>query len=88
MEYGFGIMMNKNLPLSYFHSGYVKGSPSLNIYYPETETSVIILSNIADEGKGKNTIFNPHKEIKASSDALQNTVIELQKELLRSKSSK
>ena len=88
MEYGFGIMMNKNLPLSYFHSGYVKGCPSLNIYYPETETSVIILSNIADEGKGKNSIFNPHKEIKASSDALQNTVIELQKELLRSKSSK
>lgn len=88
MEYGFGIMMNKNLPLSYFHSGYVKGCPSLNIYYPATKTSVIILSNIADEGKGKNTIFNPHKEIKGLSDALQNTVIELQKELLRSKSSK
>ncbi len=77
MEYGFGIMMNKNLPFSYFHSGYVKGSPSLLIYYPETKTSVIILSNIADEVKGKNAVFNPHKEIKKITDAIENAVIEL-----------
>ena len=83
IEYGFGIMMNKNLPFSYFHSGYVKGAPSLNIYYPETKTSVIILSNIADEVKGKNAIFNPHKEIKEFTDAIQATVSDLREELLK-----
>ncbi len=81
MGYGFGIMMSKNPPLSYFHSGYVKGAPSLVIYYPETKTSVIILSNIADEVKGKNAIFNPHKEVKEITDVVQNTVIELTKEM-------
>ncbi len=81
-------MMNKNLPLSYFHSGYVKGCPSLNIYYPETETSVIILSNIADEGKGKNAIFNPQKEIKASADAIQNSVLQLWKDMSKSPTTK
>ena len=53
MGYAYGIMLNTGKPEAYFHSGYVKGSPSLNIYYPETKTSVIILSNIADENKGK-----------------------------------
>lgn len=81
MGYGFGIMMSKNAPLSYFHSGYVKGAPSLLIYYPETKTSVIILSNIADEAKGKNAVFNPHKEIKQITDAIQNAVIASQKDL-------
>lgn len=73
MGYGLGIMMNDNKPVSYFHSGYVKGAPSLNIYYPETKTSVIILSNIADEEKGKSTSFRPHLKIKEVSDILENT---------------
>lgn len=83
MDYGFGIMMNAGKPLAYFHTGYVKGAPSLLIYYPESETSVIILSNIADEIKGKNAIFNPHKEIKQITDATQNTVIDLRKEMMK-----
>ena len=82
MDYGFGIMMNVGKPLAYFHTGYVKGAPSLLIYYPESQTSVVILSNIADELKGKNAIFNPHKEIKQIADAIQNTVIDLRKEML------
>lgn len=81
MGYGFGIMMNIGKPDAYFHTGYVKGSPSLNIYYPETKTSVVILSNIADETKGKNAIFIPHKEIKQVTDVIQNAVIDLRKEL-------
>ncbi len=83
MDYGFGIMMNVGKPVAYFHTGYVKGAPSLLIYYPESQTSVVILSNIADEVRGKNSIFNPHKEIKQITDAIQNTVIDLQKEMIK-----
>lgn len=72
MGYGYGIMSNTGNPKAYFHSGYIKGSPSLNIYYPESKTSVIILSNIADEEKGKNYTFNPHREIKNFSDMIEN----------------
>lgn len=83
MDYGFGIMMNVGKPSVYFHTGYVKGAPSLLIYYPESQTSVVILSNIADEVRGKNSIFNPHKEIKQITDAIQNTVIDLRKEMIK-----
>jgi CubicO group peptidase (beta-lactamase class C family) len=73
--YGYGIMMNIGKPVAYFHSGYIKGSPSLNIYYPETKTSVIILSNIADEEKGKSNTFKPHREIKNFTDMMENISI-------------
>lgn len=79
MGYGYGIMLNIGQPESYFHSGYVKGSPSLNIYYPETKTSVIILSNTADEEKGKSTTFRPHTEIKKITDALENSVLKMKR---------
>ena len=58
----------------------IKGSPSLNIFYPETKTSVIILSNIADEKKGKNFIFKPHAEVKKITDAIENTIAEMRKD--------
>ncbi|MGC4128914.1 MAG: serine hydrolase domain-containing protein [Bergeyella sp.] len=77
MGYGCGIMMYPSTPLSYFHSGYVKGSPSLNVYYPETKTSLIILSNIADEAKGKNEFFNPHVEMKTEADKIETVVAKL-----------
>lgn len=77
MGYAYGIMLNIGKPNSYFHSGYVKGSPSLNIYYPETKTSVIILSNIADEERGKGLVFKPHIEIKKITDHLENTINQL-----------
>ena len=83
MGYGLGIMMNVGKPTAYFHTGYVKGSPSLLIYYPESQTSVIILSNIADELNGKNAIFNPHKKIKEMTDAIQNAVIDVRNEMLK-----
>lgn len=72
MGNGYGIMMNIGNPLAYFHSGYIKGSPSLDIYYPKTKTSVIILSNIADEEKGKSNTFRPHREIKNFTDMMEN----------------
>uniref|UniRef100_UPI003218E020 serine hydrolase domain-containing protein n=1 Tax=Chryseobacterium sp. TaxID=1871047 RepID=UPI003218E020 len=77
MGYAYGIMLNIGKPNSYFHSGYIKGSPSLNIYYPETKTSVIILSNIADEEKGKGLVFRPHIEVKKITDHLENTLNQL-----------
>lgn len=81
--YGYGIMSNIGKPEAYFHTGYVKGSPSLLIYYPETKTSVVILSNIANEGKGKEFIFIPHRKVKDLTDAVENTVVELRKEMVR-----
>lgn len=77
MGYGYGIMSNIGKPAAFFHSGYVKGSPSLNIFYPETKTSVIILSNIADEEQGKGFTFKPHVEIKKITDALESTISEM-----------
>ncbi|MBH1960906.1 MAG: beta-lactamase family protein [Flavobacteriia bacterium] len=81
--YGYGIMINERKQPSYFHSGYVKGSPSLNIYYPETKTSVVILSNIADESKGKNGFFVPHKEVKKVTEIIENAVTDLRKEMIK-----
>lgn len=83
MGYGYGIMMNIGNPESYFHSGYIKGSPSLNIYYPNTKTSVIILSNIADEQNGKGFIFKPHREIKKITDMIENTIIDMKHDTIK-----
>lgn len=81
--YCYGIMTNLSAPKSYFHTGYVKGSPSLNIYYPETKTSVVILSNIADDSKGFDVIFKPHIEVKKTIDNIEIAVEELQKEMMK-----
>jgi CubicO group peptidase (beta-lactamase class C family) len=83
MGYGYGIMLSIGKPMTYFHSGYIKGSPSLNIFYPDTKTSVIILSNIADETKGKGYIFKPHIEVKKITDAIENTVTDLKKQMMK-----
>lgn len=81
--YGLGIMMSQGEPRAFFHTGYVKGSPSLNIFYPDTKTSVIILSNIADESRGKNEIFTPHKEVKMITDAVERAVKASRKALVK-----
>lgn len=81
--YGLGIMMNPGAPKAYFHTGYVKGSPSLNIFYPETKTSVIILSNIADESKGKEGFFRPHAEVKNAADAVETAVETVRKQMIK-----
>ena len=71
MGYGLGIMMNLKGPQSYFHSGYVKGAPSLNLYYPQSKLSVIILSNFANESLGKKAVFKPHLELKKFADSIE-----------------
>jgi len=69
--YGYGIMMSVSSPESFFHTGYVKGSPSLLVYYPRTRTSLIVLSNIADESLGKNGFFKPHNTFRHIADVLE-----------------
>lgn len=81
--YGYGLMSNLNAPESYFHTGYVKGSPSLLIYYPATQTSVVVLSNIAQETSGKSVFFSSHKTIKNVLDKVENTVIHVTKEMMK-----
>lgn len=81
--YGFGLMMYGDGPLAYYHTGYVKGAPSINIYYPKTKTSVIVLSNLADETRGMDPNFLPHGEIKAINDLVQNAIVVAQKEMLQ-----
>ncbi|MDO5616399.1 MAG: serine hydrolase domain-containing protein [Cruoricaptor ignavus] len=81
--YGYGIMMNQGKPESYFHTGYVKGAPSLLIFYPKTNTSVVILSNFANESLGKESIFAPHKRVKEATDLVENAVVELKSEIMK-----
>ncbi|MDO5615264.1 MAG: serine hydrolase domain-containing protein [Cruoricaptor ignavus] len=81
--YGYGIMMNQGKPESYFHTGYVKGAPSLLIYYPKNNTSVVILSNFANESLGKEAIFAPHKMVKEATDLVENAVVELKSEMMK-----
>lgn len=69
--YGYGLMYNLASPASFFHSGYVKGSPSLNVYYPKTGISLVILSNLADEAKGKDYVFRFHDALFEKVDSLQ-----------------
>ena len=71
VKYGCGIMIHEENPKTYLHTGYVKGAPSLVMYYPETKTSVVILSNIANEKLGKKAIYKSHREIRAKIDSIQ-----------------
>lgn len=81
--YGYGIMTNIGAPEAYFHTGYVKGAPSLLIYYPESRTSVVILSNIANEATGKEAIFEPHRSIKTVADAVEHAAQTVRKEMVK-----
>ncbi|MCB9202575.1 MAG: beta-lactamase family protein [Flavobacteriales bacterium] len=60
IDYGYGIQIAEELPLEYFHGGYVRGFPSLNDYYPETGYSLIVLENIANDSKDFAHIFSYH----------------------------
>ncbi|WP_313215002.1 serine hydrolase domain-containing protein [Soonwooa sp.] len=71
VKYACGIMIHEENPKTYLHTGYVKGAPSLVMFYPETKTSVVILSNIANEKLGKKAIYKSHREIRAKIDSLQ-----------------
>lgn len=79
--YGYGLMKSRNQPENYFHTGYVKGSASLLLYYPLSKTSVVILSNHADERLGKQAIFKYHLEIKKQCDRIEFAFAHMKKSL-------
>jgi D-alanyl-D-alanine carboxypeptidase len=50
--YGYGFQIDtKGKTLEIGHSGYASGFASVNFYYPETKTSLIILENVAWDSK-------------------------------------
>ncbi|MFN8284537.1 MAG: serine hydrolase domain-containing protein [Chitinophagales bacterium] len=47
VSYGYGIQFTHNDGITeYGHSGYIPGYISMDFYYPETKTSVVVLENI------------------------------------------
>lgn len=78
--YGYGLHICENNPKSYYHTGFVRGAPSLTIYYPESHLSVIILSNYANTSHKKERIFKPHFQIKEWCDNLEMTMSKVQAE--------
>jgi CubicO group peptidase (beta-lactamase class C family) len=45
VDYGYGIQMTNNSLLEIGHAGYFEGINSINYYFPNNKTSVIVLSN-------------------------------------------
>ena len=64
--YGYGIQTNRNDGIAELgHSGYCEGFNSINFYYPETQTSLIILSNTDWYPEDIVRTFVPHRQIRA-----------------------
>ncbi len=52
VDYGYGLQIDhKGKTLEMGHSGYATGFASMNFYYPETKTTIIVLENIAWDSK-------------------------------------
>ena len=64
MEYGYGITVDtKDNILQFGQTGFVPGFISMNFYFPKTQTSVIVLENIAYETDDLKKTFYYHTEI-------------------------
>lgn len=56
--YGYGIRISKNQNIKEIgHTGYTPGFISMNFYYPETETSLIVLENLDQQNVDINNKF-------------------------------
>jgi CubicO group peptidase (beta-lactamase class C family) len=63
-EYGYGITIDtKSNILLYGQTGFAPGFISMNFYFPETKTSVIVLMNIAYNENNLKETFMYHSEI-------------------------
>jgi CubicO group peptidase (beta-lactamase class C family) len=63
-EYGYGITINdKDNIIQYGQTGFAPGFISMNFYFPETKTSVIVLMNIAYNENNLKETFMYHSEI-------------------------
>lgn len=80
LNYGFGIQI-KDTPKEYSHGGYVKGFPAMNLYYPETDVSILILSNISDDSEQFPFIFSFHKRLRRFAHTIESALLKTQKEL-------
>lgn len=78
--YGYGLHICNGNPKSYYHTGFVRGAPSLTIYYPQTHLSVVILSNYANTSHKKERIFKPHFQVKEWCDDLELTMFKVKKQ--------
>ncbi len=66
VDYGYGLQIDrKGKTLEIGHSGYATGFASLNFYYPETKTSLIVLENIAWDADNFKDTFKHHVDIRA-----------------------
>lgn len=66
VDYGYGLQIDlKGKTLEIGHSGYATGFASLNFYYPETKTSLIVLENIAWDADNLQDTFKHHVDIRA-----------------------
>lgn len=61
-EYGLGTtILTKNNLLQYGQTGYTAGYPSMNYYFPETKTSIVVLQNtVHTPKKGFHEVFHYH----------------------------
>lgn len=65
--YGYGIQNNRDNGITeYGHSGYCEGFHSINFYYPETRTSLLVLSNTDWYPEDISKTFELHKQIRAA----------------------
>ncbi|PWK26190.1 CubicO group peptidase (beta-lactamase class C family) [Arcicella aurantiaca] len=65
VDYGYGLQIDrKGKTLEIGHSGYATGFASANFYYPETQTNLIILENIAWDADNFKDTFKHHVEIR------------------------
>jgi len=78
VRYSNGLMHDEE-QLAFFHTGYVKGSASLLIYYPSVHMSVVILNNVTNEAAGKKSIFKVHRQVKEITDQLMRADAEFRK---------
>jgi len=63
LDYGYGISTSKGNSLQEIsHSGYAEGFVSINYYFPESKTSLIVLENIA-RGPGFDEVYGHHAQI-------------------------
>lgn len=69
--YGYGIQIENKNPKHYFHSGYIKGFPCLNVYYPNTKTTIIMLENVANDSRDFSYIFSHHRDFRQFINHLQ-----------------
>jgi len=69
--YGYGIQIEEKSPKHYFHSGYIKGFPCLNVYYPNTKTTLIILENVSHDKENFDYIFSYHRNFRQFVNAIQ-----------------